>query len=43
MKAIRQHAYGGPERLVYEDAPSPDRQQASALRACTPPASRPRN
>ncbi len=23
MKAIRLHAYGGPEVLVYEDAPRP--------------------
>jgi NADPH:quinone reductase-like Zn-dependent oxidoreductase len=24
MKAIRIHAYGGPEALVYEDAPRPE-------------------
>ncbi|HXX96137.1 MAG TPA: hypothetical protein VEL11_03345 [Candidatus Bathyarchaeia archaeon] len=24
MKAGRIHAYGGPEQLVYEDAPQPD-------------------
>ncbi|MDO1583774.1 NADP-dependent oxidoreductase [Rhizobium oryzicola] len=24
MKAVRQHAFGGPEVLVYEDAPKPD-------------------
>lgn len=24
MKAVRLHAYGGPENLVYEDAPRPD-------------------
>ncbi|MBV6759104.1 NADP-dependent oxidoreductase [Rhodococcus opacus] len=24
MKAVRRHAYGGPEKLVYEDAPRPE-------------------
>lgn len=24
MKAIRVHAYGGPEAMVYEDVPSPE-------------------
>ena len=31
MKAIRQHARGGPERLVYEDAPLPDPVAGEAL------------
>jgi NADPH:quinone reductase-like Zn-dependent oxidoreductase len=31
MKAIRLHARGGPEQLVYEDAPPPDLQPGDAL------------
>src|ERR1700744_1526346 len=27
MKAVRLHAYGGPEALVYEDAPEPEVRQ----------------
>ena len=31
MKAIRLHARGGPEQLVYEDAPPPDLEPGDAL------------
>ena len=31
MKAIRQHVRGGPERLLYEDAPLPDPAAGEAL------------
>ena len=31
MRAIRLHARGGPERLVYEDAPLPDPAAGEAL------------
>ncbi|MGB2612424.1 MAG: hypothetical protein WBC80_25900, partial [Isosphaeraceae bacterium] len=31
MKAIRQHVRGGPEQLVYEDAPLPDPAAGEAL------------
>ena len=31
MKAVRIHAYGGPEVLRYEDAPRPDVQPGSVL------------
>ena len=31
MKAIRLHARGGPDRLVYEDAPLPDPAEGESL------------
>ncbi|MBE9604114.1 NADP-dependent oxidoreductase [Acetobacteraceae bacterium H6797] len=31
MKAVRQHAFGGPEVLVYEDAPKPEAQPGEVL------------
>ena len=31
MKAIRQHAFGGPEVLQYEDAPQPTLQSGEVL------------
>ena len=31
MKAIRMHSKGGPELLVYEDAPKPQLQPGDAL------------
>ena len=31
MKAIRQHAYGGPESLRYEDAPKPSPKAGEVL------------
>jgi hypothetical protein len=31
MKAVRIHGRGGPEQLVYEDAPKPTPQQSEAL------------
>jgi hypothetical protein len=31
MKAVRLHSRSGPEQLVYEDAPLPERKQPSAI------------
>ena len=31
MKAVQIHRYGGPEELVYEDAPIPDPQEGEIL------------
>ena len=36
MKAVRLHKEGGPERLVYEDAPKPQLDAGEALIECTP-------
>ena len=41
MKAIRQHAYGGPESFRYEDAPMPSPKPGEVRKGSAPPGSLP--